>query len=185
MAEIQIFHSAHKSSIRNPVENRSSPRYCEADDVPACGIKSRGSHWKRVRPTARQPYFPGRRGGGWRQARILAANADRMPCSVGTAVMWRTCGGIFALCSGNAPFSCHDMPGDCPALFSHFYMVSSVKNPRFLTWWILIKGGTLQPLFVCFRKCQGALMPFLLSENTCSRCSKTAVFYNTKVYAKQ
>jgi len=51
MAEIQIFHSAHKSSIRNPVENRSSPRYCEADksrsrlpDIFRTG-RHQGSHW--------------------------------------------------------------------------------------------------------------------------------------------
>ena len=84
------------------------------------------------------------------------------------------CGGIFVFCITK-----------CPFLIFHICYVSSVKNPRFLTWWILIKGGTLQPLFVCFRKCQGALMPFLLSENTCSRCSKTAAFYNTNGYTEQ
>ena len=30
--------SALRSLTRNPVQNRSSPRYCKADKVPACGI---------------------------------------------------------------------------------------------------------------------------------------------------
>ena len=31
--------SALRSLTRNPVQNRSSPRYCKADKVPACGVE--------------------------------------------------------------------------------------------------------------------------------------------------
>ena len=135
--------SALRSLTRNPVQNRSSPRYCKADKVPACGIcKPQESLEQIVLNALRIQNDPFGKT-GWRmkpsQDTCCRCSQDTMfGGNIGDVMDLR---GHCRIMRRNAPFFCfHHIrvknPNDtCTAtsVFLPFTIVSSVKNSRFLT----------------------------------------------------
>lgn len=150
------------------MQNRSSPRYCEADEVPFRRQKSRGSHWKNADRPAGEAIQP-QQGPSFREDGMEddAKPGYLLQVQTGCSVRWeqrrheRICGGISLFVQRNAPapvfgyiplrshyLQCRqpDPAGAFPDLF-----VSSVKNPPVFNVMNMDKRRHSPAAFVCFR----------------------------------